>query len=112
MKLAKYHKIILMALLLMLVIPSCYAINDEASDLSEIDENQTVTAIDNHDDTLTSNNDYYFDASLEDDSGDGSIHNPYKYLTAERIKGNSNIHLANGEYDLDYSKSIEMVNII
>ncbi len=101
-----------MALLLMLVIPSCYAINDEASDLSEIDENQTVTAIDNHDDTLTSNNDYYFDASLEDDSGDGSIHNPYKYLTAERIKGNSNIHLANGEYDLDYSKSIEMVNII
>lgn len=55
--------------------------------------------------------DYYFDASAESD-GDGTINNPYKTLTANRIRSNSNIHLANGEYTLDKKKDISNVNFI
>lgn len=43
--------------------------------------------------------DYYFDASLENDTGDGSAQNPYKELTDERLMDNSVIHLAEGEYN-------------
>lgn len=110
---AEYQKIILMTLLLLIfIIPSSYAINNQTADTVQLDDNQTTIAIDYHDDTLTANNDYYFDASLENDNGDGSSQNPYKYLTVERIKGNCNIHLANGEYNLDNYKAIEQVNII
>lgn len=56
--------------------------------------------------------DYYFNASAADDSGNGSKDNPYKYLTADRIKANANIYLANGEYNLDKVKSIDQVNFI
>lgn len=42
--------------------------------------------------------DYYFDSNIENDTGNGSIHNPYKELTSERIRENSVIHLASGEY--------------
>lgn len=59
-----------------------------------------------------SETDYYFDASLDNDTGDGSISNPYKYLTSDRIKDDSIIHLANGEYNLDNSKTIKNVKII
>ena len=52
----------------------------------------------------------YFDSSLSQDNGNGSIDNPYKYLTSNRIKENSNIYLANGEYVLDSSKSISNYN--
>ena len=82
-------------------------------DFAYDDINETVmleTSQDN--DILSGSNDYYFNASAENDNGDGSINSPYKYLTAERIKANSNIHLANGEYVLDKSKTIEQVNII
>ena len=57
-------------------------------------------------------NEYYFDASLEEDDGNGTIENPYKYLTSSRIKANSIIHLANGEYILDKRATINNVNII
>ena len=40
------------------------------------------------------------------------LQNPYKFLTTDRIKGNCNIYLANGEYNLDDSKTIERVSII
>ena len=53
-----------------------------------------------------------FNSSLDNDDGDGSIQNPYKHLTADRIKGNCNIHLADGEYKLDGAKTIERVNIL
>lgn len=43
-------------------------------------------------------NHYYFDSNAADD-GDGSAQNPYKYLRDGRIRDNSAIHLANGEYD-------------
>ena len=43
--------------------------------------------------------DYYFDASIENDTGDGSIDNPYKYLNDDRIRDDSVIHLRDGEYN-------------
>lgn len=109
----KYHKFIILTIFLVIfIIPSSYAINNQTSELIKIDENQTTITMNNHDDILTANNDYYFDASLEDDNGDGSYQKPYKYLTAERIKGNCNIYLSNGEYNLDNYKIIEQVKII
>ena len=56
--------------------------------------------------------DYYFDASIENDTGDGSINHPYKTLTSSRIMDDSNIHLANGEYKLDRISYVDNVNII
>ena len=108
----RHHRLLLIALLIVIfIIPSSYAANDEISDLIEVEDAQTaISMVD--EDTLAANNDYYFNSSVEDDNGDGTIQNPYKYLTADRIKGNCNIHLADGEYVLDDSKSIEKVNII
>ena len=37
----------------------------------------------------TVSSDYYFDASIENDTGDGSFENPYKELTDERLFDNS-----------------------
>ena len=58
----------------------------------------------------SSYSDIYFDASLADDNGDGSKENPYKYLNSSRIKDNSNIHLADGLYELDSSKTVYNYN--
>ena len=44
------------------------------------------------------NADYYFDANVENDDGNGSIYNPFIKLITNRIKDNSVIHLASGEY--------------
>ena len=101
----KSHKLFLITFLLLLfIIPASYAMDNQTDDVQ--------TIIDNGEDNLAANNDYYFNSSLEDDTGDGSQQNPYKYLTADKIKGNCNIHLADGEYVLDTNKSIERVNII
>ena len=100
----KYHKLFLLAVLILIfIIPSSYATDNQTNDLQEIDETQDV---------LKANNDYFFDASVENDTGDGSLENPYKFLTTDRIKGNCNIYLSNGEYELDDTKIIERVNII
>ena len=58
----------------------------------------------------SSYSDIYFDASLADDNGDGSKENPYKYLNSSRIKDNSNIHLADGLYELDSSTTVYNYN--
>ena len=44
-------------------------------------------------------NDYYFDSSIENDTGDGSPDNPYKCLTDDRIRNNTVLHLKDGEYN-------------
>ncbi|MBP3791796.1 MAG: hypothetical protein ILA26_07190 [Methanobrevibacter sp.] len=84
-------------------------------------DNQTVIGIadDNHNDILESadddviGNEWYFDASLDNDNGNGSIDSPYKYLTSSRIEDNSTIYLKNGEYDFSSSsKNINNVSII
>ena len=108
----KCHKIILISIFLAIfIIPSSYAIGNETNDLIELDDARaTISIIDAN--VLAANNDYYFNSSLDNDDGDGSIQNPYKHLVADRIKGNCNIYLADGEYNLDDSKTIVRVNIL
>ena len=76
----------------------CFAVDNQTA-LDETDNGQLSESI-TEPDVLSGNNDYYFDASLENDTGDGSADNPYKYLNASRIRANSNIHLANGNMTL------------
>ena len=47
---------------------------------------------------------YYFNANAESD-GDGSHNHPYKYLSDDRIKDNSIIHLSKGNYSYSPSKT-------
>ena len=98
--------------ILLIVVPSSFAhenvtevmIDDESPNPLEINEDAEIIK--------DTSKDYYFNASAADDSGNGSRDNPYKYLTADRIKANANIYLANGEYNLDKAKSIDQVNFI
>jgi len=84
---------------LIVVIPATYAA-----------DNQTMLEL-NDEDALSDT--YYFNANIENDNGDGSSQNPYKYLTNDRIEDNSIIYLKNGEYDLEGSiKYIYNVTII
>ena len=94
-----------------MAIPSSFALDNETSVIG-VDSNVTAVQLPDNSDVLQASNDYYFDASVEKDTGDGTIDNPYKYLTANRIKSNSNIHLANGEYKLNQRVSTTGVTII
>ena len=89
---------------LLILIPTVCAVDNETAEVT------SVSIQNNGSDILKASNDYYFDASVEND-GIGSQANPYKFLTADRIKANANIYLANGQYNLDTSKSIQQVNI-
>ncbi|WP_297981955.1 Ig-like domain-containing protein [uncultured Methanobrevibacter sp.] len=91
------------------IAPDNITIEDEANEIKTTSNMDIIAS--NDDNTLGANTDYYFDASLESDTGDGSQSNPYKYLTASRIKSNSNIHLASGEYKLDRRVNQYNVNI-
>lgn len=63
-------------------------------------------------DTLTSKgNDYYFDASVENDTGDGSISNPYKTFGDDKIKPNSVLHFAEGVYEFNQLNSNNYANL-
>ena len=81
--------IIISLFILLILIPSTFAI-----------DNETVTA---------TSDDIYFDSNVVDDKGDGSIDNPYKILRDERILDNKVIHLADGEYN--YSQINTHTNI-
>ncbi len=107
-------------LILLLIIPISFAIDDanatvsinETSDYDVLETDENNEFLSNEDqELLSASNDYFFDSSASDDGGDGSKNKPYKYLTADRIKGNSNIYLSNGEYKLDMQKTIENVRI-
>ena len=107
----KSKKIFLVFLILLffIVLQANFALNDEnitIEDNSDILENTVV-----EEDTLSKGVDYYFNASVEED-GIGSSIKPYKYLTADRIVEGSVIHLADGEYELDESKSFNSLSII
>jgi len=99
--LRKMKFIALMSILacLLIVIPTGFAA-----------DNATALGLNDTSDVLGA--DYYFDANVENDTGDGTLDNPYKNLTDERIKSDSVIHLADGEYELDDSKTIRNVTII
>lgn len=108
-KINKLLVVISLVLILLAVIPSSFAINEDSS----LNETEFVSISNYSPEPLeaTYYYDYYLDASAESD-GDGTINNPYKTLTANIIRSNSNIHLANGEYTLDKKKDISNVNFI
>ena len=56
-------------------------------------------------------NEYYFDSNALDDNGNGSMDNPYKTVSDERIHSNSILHFASGVYNYTPMNSDNKVNI-
>ena len=110
LKLNRSIILIAIALFSLIMIQTAFAVDNETVLSENLGNDTSLVSVSLNDDVLKASNDYYFDASAEKD-GDGSQANPYKYLTADRIKANANIYLADGEYQLDTSKNIEKVNI-
>jgi predicted outer membrane repeat protein len=95
---------------LLIAIPTGFAADNEtAVDVSDDCQDNISSTIP---EDILMGNDYYFNASVEDDDGNGSADNPYKELTASRIKDNSVLHLSSGEYDFANSKTINNVTVI
>ena len=110
-KINKFIILLSVFLLLLVVIPSTFAIDDDVAIQANNTDTIEVESSIQDENVLQAGSDIYFDASVEKDNGDGSLNSPYKYLTSSRIKQNSNIHLANGEYTLDKRVSISGVSI-
>ena len=72
-------------------------------------DNQTVTW---ENDTGVLTKEYYFDADIGNDTGDGTVNSPYKTLSSQTIKDNSIIHLSEGQYNLTSKISVRNVTII
>ena len=108
MKRMKIIAFITLLVCLSIAVPASFAVDDDLAIAISDNQDSSIS-----DDVLGSN-DYYFNASVENDTGSGSIDNPYKELTTGRIKDNSILHLADGEYDLGFyfSKSANNVTII
>ena len=108
MKRMKIIAFITLLVCLSIAVPASFAVDDDIAIAISDNQDSSIS-----DDVLGSN-DYYFNASVENDTGSGSIDNPYKELTTDRIKDNSILHLADGEYDLGFyfSKSANNVTII
>ena len=109
LKIDKLFYMLLIVLLLLIIIPSSFAHENDTAITIDDESPIAVESVDDGELLKASSKDYYFDASVDKD-GDGSIEYPYKYLTADRIKANANVYLANGEYKLDTAKTIEQVN--
>lgn len=93
-------------LLLLIAIPTGFAANNETVIANG---NETMLASDSED-ILT--DEYYFDASVDNDDGDGSIYNPYQKLTPNRVKLDSINHLDSGVYDFNNVASFKNVTMI
>ena len=95
---------------LLIVIPAGFAVDNETVIAGSNDSQDSILA--SVPDDALSTNDYYFDANINNDSGNGSIDNPYKYLNSDRIQQNSIIHLADGQYDLDKYTDVNNLTIV
>lgn len=114
-------------LILLVLMPSSFALNSEAQGLNldnsedaiTFSENEDIISVTcqneesvsnsidsenissrNTDNSLGSSHDYYVNASLSED-GNGSINSPYNSLDSSKIQDDSNYHIANGEYYLN-----------
>ena len=93
---------IVFLLILLFIIPTCFA-----SDNVTIDDSLAVS---DNNDIGASPNIYFNSSSVVD--GDGSQSNPYNHLDSKRLVDNSVAYFANGEYELDGSKSYNNLTII
>lgn len=92
----KFIAIISIFICLLILIPSSFAVDNETNN--------------NGGNVLTA--DYYFNANIENDTGNGTADNPYKNLNYYNLKDDSIIHLASGTYDFNGHKTIRNVTII
>lgn len=128
--------LVLLSLFILLLIPATYAYSDDSqvtiadadNDISKdiMDDTATLKSQESDDNQISSTismsnaknaktdgeSDIYFDASAEDDNGDGSIENPYMTLNESRIADHKIIHLANGNYVFNSTKYIHNVTFI
>ncbi|MBE6512060.1 MAG: hypothetical protein E7Z75_02760 [Methanobrevibacter olleyae] len=125
----KYNSIIILSIILslLLIIPASFAADDN---VASIDDNLMID--DSIDDVLISDSadsdlfagegeddpeeepkmDIYFDSTAWDDNGNGSIDNPYKTFSDDRIMDNSILHFASGIYNYTpYSTNLFNVSI-
>ncbi len=94
----KFIALTTILILLLIVIPTCFAMDNETA--FAVSDEDALSIVD--EDVLDA--DYYFDANAQNDNGDGSQDNPYRNLTSNRVKDNSIIHLKDGEYPLNAQK--------
>ena len=96
---SKIIAVMLAFILLIMIVPTTFAMeNQTASDISV-----------NDDDVLAS--EYYFDAGIDNDNGNGTKYNPYKQLKNNRLSDDSIIRLEDGEYDLNgYTANVTSSN--
>ena len=87
---------------------SCGALDDN-DDLNAIENNKAIT--ENEPNEPESMNEIYFDSNALDDEGNGSIDNPYKTLSDDRIRPGSILRFASGIYNYSPMSSVNNVNI-
>ena len=98
----KKSTMFILMLLILIIIPISYANNNVTSDDSQVDiENEEILI----------QNAIYFNSSVEND-GVGTQENPYKYLSGDKILNDSIIYMADGEYTIDKSISVNNLTII
>lgn len=95
--------IFLFILLFVLIIPISFA-NDNSTDNSPLMSNNANKGV------ISSNN-IYFNASAEND-GNGTLSNPYKYFSTNKIQDNSVLYFADGEYSLNKGFTYSNLTII
>lgn len=88
MRKIKFVALMSILLCLLIVIPYGFAVDNDAA-------NETVASADSE----ILSDDVYFDSNSAN-SGNGSVDNPYGDFTNDKIKNNSVIHFASGEYNL------------
>ena len=79
----------------------------EDNDLKAIENNNIVSG----NEQTGQNNEIYFSSDALNDDGNGSIDNPYKTLSDDRIKPNSILHFSSGIYNYTPINSSNNVNI-
>ncbi len=85
----KIIAIMLVLISFLVIVPASFAGENQTDIILVSDDNNILTG------------EYYFDANVSDDNGDGSKYNPYKDFSYSKIESNSVVHFAAGEYYLD-----------
>lgn len=98
----KKSAMFILVLLILIIIPISYANDNVTSDDSQV-------CIGNEENLIL--NTVYFNSSVEND-GIGTQENPYKYLSGDKIVNDSIIYVADGEYTIDKSISVNNLTII
>ena len=94
----KKYTIFLLIILILFIIPISFA-NDYVTSL----DSQSV-------DQIMPNNIYFDSSSL--DEGNGTLNSPYKFLSVDKLVDGSVVYIADGEYDLNQSKTIQNITLI